>query len=369
MFKKRSLSSPPAAVPFFSRWVSTGMLLLFTAVVFLNTSTARGVADEPSPDPQNRLRVGVIGLDTSHVLAFTKAFQQAKPDDQDLSGFDVVAAYPFGSADIESSASRIPKYTEDMKALGVEIVDSIKTLLTKVDCVLLETNDGRLHLEQALQVFRAGKPVFIDKPTGSNLAEVVAIYRAAAHYNAPMFSSSSLRYSDGAQAIRSGKVGRVLGCTTYSPCSLEPTHVDLFWYGIHGVESLYTCMGTGCRSVTHTSTDDFELAVGTWADGRIGTFRGIRAGSKGYGGIAFGEKGITEIGPYGGYRPLVVQIAKFFRSTKPPIAADETIELYAFMQAAAKSKKQGGTPVEMATVMQEANQAADKLLGNELKQK
>ena len=128
-------------------------------------------------------------------------------------------------------------------------------------------------------------------------------------------------------------------------------------------------MRTGCRSVTHTSTEDFELAVGTWTDGRIGTFRGIRAGTKGYGGIAFGEKGITEIGPYGGYRPLVIEIAKFFRSSKPPIAPDETIELYAFMQAAAKSKQKGGTPVEMAKVMQEANQAADKLLGDELQQK
>ncbi|HBV62955.1 MAG TPA: dehydrogenase [Rhodopirellula sp.] len=345
------------------------MLLIVTAFAWQNINSSRTIAEEPSPDPQKRLRVGVIGLDTSHVLAFTKAFQQAKPDAPDLSGFDVVAAYPFGSADIESSASRIPKYTEDMKALGVEIVDSIATLLAKVDCVLLETNDGRLHLKQALQVFRTGKPVFIDKPTGSNLAEVVAIFRAAAHFNAPMFSSSSLRYSDGAQAIRGGKVGRVLGCTTYSPCTLEPTHVDLFWYGIHGVESLYTCMGTGCRSVTHTSTEDFELAVGIWADGRIGSFRGIRAGAKGYGGIAFGEKGITEIGPYGGYRPLVEKIAKFFRTSEPPIAANETIELYAFMQAAAQSKQQGGTPVEIAKVMQEANLAADQLLGDELKQK
>lgn len=342
------------------------MPFVLTAFVHQNITSSTTLGQEPSPNPQKRLRVGVIGLDTSHVLAFTKAFQQAKPDDPDLSGFDVVAAYPFGSADIESSASRIPKYTEDMKGLGVEIVDSIATLLDKVDCVLLETNDGRLHLEQALQVFRTGKPVFIDKPTGSNLAEVIAIFRAAAHFNAPMFSSSSLRYSEGAQAIRDGKVGRVLGCTTYSPCSLEPTHVDLFWYGIHGVESLYTCMRTGCRSVTHTSTEDFELAVGTWTDGRIGTFRGIRAGTKGYGGIAFGEKGITEIGPYGGYRPLVIEIAKFFRSSKPPIAPNETIELYAFMQAAAKSKQQGGTPVEMTKVMQEANQAADRLLGDEL---
>lgn len=366
MFNKINRVPRLNTLPLFFGWFS---VLLVNAVGFPGLNPGLSVAAEPHPTQNERLRVGVIGLDTSHVLAFTKAFQTAGPDDPDLSGFDVVAAYPFGSADIESSASRIPKYTTDMKAAGVEIVDTIEQLLSKVDCVLLETNDGRLHLNQALQVFRTGKPVFIDKPTGSNLAEVLAIFRAAAHYNCPMFSSSSLRYSEGAQAIRQGKVGRVFGCSTYSPCSLEPTHVDLFWYGIHGVESLFTCMGTGCISVTHTSTDDFELAVGTWADGRIGTFRGIRAGKTGYGGIAFGEKGITEIGPYGGYRPLVVQIAKFFRSSKPPIAAAETIELYAFMQAAAKSKNNNGTPVQMTNIMQEANLAADKLLGDELKQK
>ena len=346
-------------LPELSRILSVGMLAIAGILIFPATFT---MAAEEAP-----IRVGIIGLDTSHVPAFTKAFKQANDDNPDLSGFEVIAAYPFGSADIESSASRIPKYTAEVKSLGVEIVDSIADLLGKVDCVLLETNDGRLHLEQALQVFRAGKPVFIDKPTGSNLAEVVAIFRAAAHYDVPMFSSSSLRFSEGAQAIRNGKVGRVLGCSTYSPCSIEPTHVDLYWYGIHGVETLYTCMGGGCVSVTHTSTKDFELAVGTWSDGRIGTFRGIRAGSKGYGGTAFGEKGITDIGPYGGYLPLVVQIAKFFRTTETPIPASETVELYAFMQAASKSKQEGGVPVSISKVMEQANKDADKLLGDGLK--
>jgi predicted dehydrogenase len=239
-------------------------------------------------------------------------------------------------------------------------------LLSKVDCVLLETNDGRPHLEQALQVFRAGKPVFIDKPTGSKLSEVVAIFRAAKHYGVPMFSSSSLRYSDGAQAIRGGKVGNVLGCDAYSPCSLEKTHVDLYWYGIHGVETLFTCMGTGCQSVQHTSTDDFESAVGVWSGGRIGTFRGIRGGKSGYGGTAFGDKGITPIGDYGGYQPLVRQITKFFRTGEVPIEPAETIELYAFMQAAFESKKRDGARVAIAEVMLAAEQEADLLLDGKL---
>lgn len=316
-------------------------------------------------DDTKVLRIGIIGLDTSHVPAFTREFNQDPPTEA-MRGCRVVAAYPYGSRDIESSASRIPAYTAQVKEMGLEVVDSIADLLTRVDCVLLETNDGRPHLDQALEVFEAGKPVFIDKPVGSNLAEVIAIYRAAQHFDVPVFSSSSLRYSEGAQAIRAGKVGRVLGCDSYSPCGLEPTHVDLFWYGIHGVETLFTCMGTGCESVSHTSTDDYELAVGRWSDGRIGTFRGMRGGTRGYGGTAFGEKSNTAIGPYGGYKPLVIQIAEFFRTGNPPVDAAETIQVYAFMQAAFQSKSQGGVPVSIAAVMQTAEQEATTLLKGRL---
>jgi predicted dehydrogenase len=316
-------------------------------------------------DDSETLKVGIIGLDTSHVPAFTKSINR-EPADPAMHNCRVVAAYPYGSRDIESSASRIPKYTAEVKAMGLEVVDSIDDLLSKVDCVLLETNDGRPHLEQALQVFQAGKPVFIDKPTGSKLSEVVAIFTAAKHYGVPMFSSSSLRYSEGAQAIRSGKVGKVLGCDAYSPCSLEKTHVDLYWYGIHGVETLFTCMGTGCQSVQHASTDDLELAVGIWSDGRIGTFRGIRAGKSGYGGTAFGDKGITPIGDYGGYQPLVQQITKFFRTRELPIDPAETVELYAFMQAAYESKKRGGDAVTIAEVMETAEKEANRLLDGKL---
>ncbi len=307
------------------------------------------------------MKIGIIGLDTSHSPAFTKAMNR-EPADPEMLGCRVVAAYPYGSRTIESSSSRIPKYVKEFEEMGIEIVDSIDALLQRVDGVLLETNDGGPHLEQALAVFRAGKPVFIDKPAAAQLPDVVAIYRAAEQYNVPMFSSSSLRYAANAQAIRAGKYGKVLGCDAYSPCSLEPSHADLFWYGIHGVELLYTVMGTGCQQVSRTSSDDFELVVGKWEDGRIGTFRGIRAGSGGYGGTAFGETGKGEIGPYDGYRPLVVEIAKFFRSGESPIAAAETLELYTFMAAADASKQAGGKPVDLASVREQAEQQADARL-------
>lgn len=307
------------------------------------------------------MRIGMIGLDTSHCLAFTKLLND--PDaGEDIAGFRVVAVYPKGSPDIESSTSRVPGYTEQIKKLGVEIVDDLDELVGQVDAILLETNDGRPHLEQIVPALKAGLPVFVDKPIAGSVTDAVAIFELGRHFKTPLFCSSSLRFSEGPQALRAGSIGKILGCSTYSPCSLEKTHPDLFWYGIHGVEMLFTVMGTGCKSVTRASSKDFELVTGIWDDGRIGTFRGIRSGKSGYGGTAFGEKGIVPVGKYDGYRPLVVEIVKFFRTRQVPVSEAETLEIYAFMEASDESKRQGGVPVTLESVMKKArSQAAEKV--------
>lgn len=334
---------------------------LFLAALLAFGLSQAVLSEHATAQEDKPLRIGIIGLDTSHAIAFTREFNK-EPASEEMRNCRVVAAYPQGSLDIPSSVERVPKYTEDIKALGVEIVDSIDELLKRVDCVLLETNDGRRHLEQALPVFKAGKPVFIDKPIAADLADAIAITRAAEHYKVPMFSASSLRYTDGAQAIRNGSLGRVMGCDAYSPASLEKTHGDLFWYGIHGVETLFTCMGTGVQTVSRMTSDDMDVVVGMWDEGRIGTFRGLRGGAKGYGGTAFGSEKIGQIGTYGGYRPLVLEIAKFFRTGEVPIDPKETIEICAFMEAADESKRRDGAPVSIAEVMKKAEAEATKTL-------
>ncbi len=312
-----------------------------------------------------QIRIGIIGLDTSHAIAFTKSINK-KDAKKEFHHFRVTAAYPKGSPDIQSSVSRVPKYTRQIKEMGVEIVDSIDELITKVDAILLETNDGRPHLEQVIPVLKAGLPVFVDKPVAGSLSDAIAIFKAAKHYKTPLFSSSSLRYTDGAKKIRAGRAGAgdIVGCDAYSPCSLEKTHPDLYWYGIHGVETLFTVMGAGIESVVRVHTADTDLVVGTWKDGRIGTFRGLRSGKRGYGGTAFGTKGIVQIGSYSGYDPLLVEIVKFFRSGNSPVAEQETLEIYAFMEAADESKRQGGKPVTVKSVWEKAEQIADKTLKN-----
>jgi hypothetical protein len=305
-----------------------------------------------NPKPAKGKRVGIIGLDTSHAVAFTKTLNAADAGPEYL-GYKVVAAYPKGSNDIQSSVERIPGYVEEVKKFGVEIVNSISDLLKKVDVVLLETNDGRLHLEQALPVLKAGKRMFIDKPIAASFADAKAIIDASNQYKTPLFSSSSLRYIDGIGDVQ-GKVGKVIGVEAYSPCVLEKTHPDLFWYGIHGVEILFTLMGTGCKSVSRIHTADTDLVTGVWEGDRIGTFRGIRSGKKDYGATIYGEKDIITLGKFKGYNPLLAEIVKFFDTGEVPVNPAETLEICAFMEAADLSKRKGGAAVSLNEIIKNA---------------
>ncbi|GHB74843.1 Gfo/Idh/MocA family protein [Persicitalea jodogahamensis] len=295
-------------------------------------------------------RVGIIGLDTSHSTAFTKVLNAENPKPEYM-GYKVVTAYPYGSRDIETSASRIPGYIEEVRKYGVQIADSIDDLLKNVDVVLLETNDGRLHLEQATQVLKAGKRVFIDKPIAASLQDVLAIFQASKKYKIPLFSASSLRYTNGIVGIDKSKV---VGADTFSPASLEKTHPDLFWYGIHAVEPLFTVMGTGCREVVRVTTPGTDIVVGTWNDGRVGTIRGTRTGKHNYGGTVYTQEGEVNLGPYAGYEPLLIEIIKYFETGKVPVQPEETIEMFAFMEAADESKRRGGSAVSLESVLGKA---------------
>lgn len=306
-------------------------------------------------------RVGIIGLDTSHAPAFVKALN-AENASADYKGYKVVAAYPKGSLSIESSYSRIPRYTESVKKRGVEIVDSIDALLKKVDVVLLETNDGRRHLEQAIPVIKAGKTLFIDKPVAASLPDTLTIFELARHHNVPVFSSSSLRFMSSVQNVAAGKLGKVLGADAYSPCTLEKTHPDFYWYGIHGVEILYTAMGTGCKELVRVHTESTDVAVGTWKDGRIGTFRGTRTGKHTYGGTAYCKEGDAVLGPYEGYAPLLKEIITFFETGHPPVKEEETVEIYTFMQAADESRLTGGGRVSLDEVLKRGRAKAHEKL-------
>jgi hypothetical protein len=293
------------------------------------------------------LRIGIIGCDTSHVTAFTETLNNPNASNH-IAGGKVVAAFKGGSPDIASSASRVEGYARMLREkYGVQFYEDIPALCSNVDVVLLESVDGRPHLEQVKPVLKARRPVFIDKPMAGSLADVIEIFRLAREAKVPVFSSSSLRFAKDTVAVHGGSIGKVTYAETYGPCELEPHHPDLFWYGVHGVEALFTILGTGCETVQRSQTADGKIEViGTWSGGRKGIFRE----NKSFHGKATGERGDAVAGSFDGYVPLVEQIMKFFQTGLAPVQPEETIEIFAFMVAADESKK-SGKPVRIEDVL------------------
>ena len=314
-------------------------------IVFLAMMTAASLCHAAE------LRLGIIGCDTSHCIAFTELLNDANAKGH-VPGGKVVAAFKGGSPDIPSSASRVEGYTKTLQEkYGVKFYGSIEELCKNVDAVLIESVDGRPHLEQVKPVLKARKPVFIDKPMAGSLRDVIEIFGLANKARVPVFSSSALRFGKDTQAAHHGSIGKITYAETYGPCEIEPHHPDLFWYGVHGVESLYTVMGTGCQTVQRGKTADGKIEVtGTWRGGRKGVFRE----DKGFHGSAKGEKGEAPVGSFDGYAPLMEQIMKFFQTGVAPIPPKETLEIFAFMEAADESKKLGGAPVKVSDVMKKA---------------
>jgi predicted dehydrogenase len=305
----------------------------------------------PVPQDEPVLKVGIVGLDTSHVVAFTSLLNDPKNANH-IPGCKVVAAFKGGSADIKDSIGRLDGFTKTLQEKwGVEIVDSIEALCTKVDAVLLESVDGRPHLEQARPIFAAKKRVFIDKPLAASLKDGREIARLSKESGTPFFSASSIRFYESIVKTKEDPdLGKIIGCESFGHFSTEPHHPDLFWYGVHAVEGLFSVMGAGCESVTRVDAGDYMVVVGKWKGGRIGTFRGMKKGGKEYGVTVFGEKAERSslaVKGKNGYGNLVAEIVKFFKTGTPPVSVEEMLDVLAFMEAADVSKAKGGAEVRL----------------------
>ncbi|MBI2478944.1 MAG: Gfo/Idh/MocA family oxidoreductase [Planctomycetia bacterium] len=302
-------------------------------------------------EEENVIRLRMIGLDTSHVIAFTSYLN----DPKNKTGCRVVAGFPGGSPDFPASANRVDKFTQQLKEkFGLEIVDSIEELCQKVDGIMLESVDGRPHLEQAKIVIAAGKPLWVDKPVADDLADVIELFRLAKENNVPCWSSSAARFGEGVGDARtSEELGQIVACDVFGSSSWAERHPSLSLYGIHAVEPLFTVMGPGCETVQRIKTEGVDIVIGVWKGGRVGTFRDLRGGKTDFTTIIYGKNKMLAA-KSSGYAPLLEQIVKFFKTGNPPVPTEETIEIYAFMSAADESQAQGGTPVSISELIKQA---------------
>jgi hypothetical protein len=308
-----------------------------------------------------QLRIAIVGVDTSHAEQFTLRLHDAGQPGH-VPGAKVVAAFPMPSEDLAESRDRVGGFTAVVRdKFGVRIAHSVEDACRDVDAVLLCALDGRPRVALMKRLLGFGKPVFMDKPVAASLEDAVEIYRLADAAGVPVFSASAIRWYPGVVEVAAAEAAPALGAISYGPAHIMQHHPDLFFYGIHPTEALFTVMGSGCVSVTRSTTPVASVVTGLWQGGRLGTLHGIHEGTKGYKVIRFGHAGIIEQTQEGDYTPMLREIVKFFQTGQPPLSAKETLEIYAFMEAAEESKRRGGGSVSLREVMKRAGAPAEWL--------
>ncbi|MCK5844700.1 MAG: hypothetical protein KAG97_08345, partial [Victivallales bacterium] len=222
-----------------------------------------------------------------------------------------------------------------------------------VDAFLLESVDGRQHLEQFAVLAELGKPVFIDKPFTCSFADAKAIADLSASKGTPVMTASAIRYAAGLSDLNAEDAD-IHTCDTFGPMSILDDYPGYFWYGIHTVEMLYSFMGAGCVELKVNLSENLDVTIAKWSDGRVATLRGSRFGG---GGNNFGCTVTTEQAvefslakhdpPY--YACLLKKMVPFFQSGDTPIAIEESLETIAFIDAMNESRENGGSVVKLAT--------------------
>src|SRR5690606_11432015 len=110
-------------------------------------------------------------------------------------------------------------------------VESLSDLIGAVDGVLIvdDTDGGAKHAELARPFLEAGMPVFVDKPMTTDYRDAVELFDLAERHNAPLMSSSALRYPVELDQDAIAALGKLSTIVSVGP-------EEWFYYGVHAVE-------------------------------------------------------------------------------------------------------------------------------------
>lgn len=299
------------------------------------------------PATDSQLRIGFIGLDTSHISAFTKLMNDPT-NEHHVRGGRIVAGYPGGSPDFHLSVNRVAGFTEELKRFGGEILTSPEAVAETVDMVFIMTCDGRAHRSLFERVARFRKPTFIDKPLTTSSADARAIIELAERENIPLMSSSSLRYSQGlSEALASG-TSDILGADFYGPLAEEPTQPGFFWYGCHCVEMMVRTMGVGCTEVRCLRSERNDMVCASWRDGRVASIRGNRNSHAKFGLTLHREAGPQHVDASAGrpyYAGLLEAIMTSLSQRKWAISREEMLHVVRIIEAINESRDRNGVAI------------------------
>ncbi len=293
------------------------------------------------------LRIGLIGLDTSHAVAFTEILNGRAAV---VNGARVTCAFPGGAKDWPISWSRIEGFTAKIKEFGVEVLADLDAVAKKSDLIFITEVDGRMHRDFFEKVARWRKPVFIDKPFATSSQDAERMLVLAGQAGIPLMSCSSLRYAEAfTKALADDAKGAIVGVDVFGPMSLEAAATGLFWYGVHGIEMVVRVMGAGCRTIQAANRDGGEIYTMQWEDGRLATYRGLRNAHSDFGAVIHREKGFQFVDVASGTKPyyasLLAAILKTLPAGRSDVPPAEMLETVRIMETGNKARLTPGAAV------------------------
>jgi len=287
-----------------------------------------------------KIRVAIIGLDTSHSVAFGKSMNDPEcPDDCKITGMQAISCMRFSTP--FQSEEGLDNRQKQLEEWGVPVTLDFDKAVANCDAIMLEINDPELHLEYFKKCAELGKPIFLDKPLADNIENGKAIYDLAKAKNIKVFSSSSLRFVPELDKAL-GEVPEPIMVWTYGPLGKAAAGSSIIWYGVHAFEMLQRAIGLGATSVQSVKTNNGVVCVVDYADGKRGVVE-LTEGSWIYGGcLRSKDKAFSyTVDTSRLYLPELRKIEAFFKGEEQPSTMDDALEIMAMLDAAEKSAQSG----------------------------
>lgn len=290
---------------------------------------------------EKKIKVAIVGLDTSHAVEFPKLMQDSTVPAQNQI-HDLVATRCLRFETPFQNKEGLDKRQAYLESIGVLVTEDFDTAVADCDAIMIEINDPAYHLQYFEKCAKLGKPIFLDKPFADTFDNAMKIMQIARENKVRFFTASSLRYDvDFADAL--AKKTDPKSAVVWGPVGKAPAGSSIVWYGVHTFEMLQRIMGRGAVSVNVSSDRKGYVCHVHYNDGRRGIVE-LTFGSYRYGGVIRDDTTnevlfqVTYRVPF--YQMLIVEIVKFFRGEEV-LPLEDSVEVMGMLEAANRSAVSG----------------------------
>lgn len=281
------------------------------------------------------IRVGLVGVNTSHADAFSRILNGTASESPTVDGARVVSVW--------GGDEHRDRVTELVDAYRIEHrVEHPNEMPGTIDAVLIvdDTGGGESHAALARPFLEAGLPTFIDKPMSTSHDDAVALFDLAARTGAPLMSCSALRFAVELDAARAelDRIGPLSSVISTGPG-------DWYYYGVHAVELLGAVIGTGATVLHRHAFDQRDIAVIEYGNGPTAVVQTLRDASYVFELVAYGQHGHVSIqvaDSLGFYSNTMREVVKMAETGIAPLTADQTLEVLGILRAGVSSAETGG---------------------------